>query len=1076
MITQRLMKLGSWNLTLTDPSLKDEIDYFEHVVVIPGELRIPAVLSDASILSIARYVGIIRGKRVAGPAGGDDALELSGHGLSGWLGDEDGKGDIIEAARNYSVDTFANVLDRSGSTPYGLLRDAAGAQTAIHAGTLFSVAGTYTGNHRFIDQRSAIRYVVDVFGAEYRVNPDFTLDAGLESDLFVTTPTAILARKITDGRDPTIEGIPIAQFESDTDVHDYSTRVVVLADGSGSLIATGSADAASVPYVDGFANDVVRTRMVNEAETSAGNANSRAQLHLNRFAALRKALTISTKDFDVEGSFAVGDTVYVWDPTDEALVDITNEVRFRGAVLSPVKIRVLGQTFPITAGMSVYIRHGDATYTDVTDSVVFEEGETSLEVGANPRSLGGGEGGQILSGRVNTEPVPDDGSTPDVPVHANTPWGTASYLDNEGRTRARILVEWDTPLNTDASTITDGSHYTIRWRITGETEYQFSTVDFGTNKFLLQDLSPGVTYEISVAAVDRHNNSAGYGADESVVAQADTIAPSTPAAATVAGSPLALQISHDLGKASGGTFNLEADLDHLKVYVSTTSGFTPAEANRAGEIPATNANLTLGITVIKTFEILDTATRFVKVTAVDAAGNESGASAQASVTADLIDTAHITDALITTAKIDNLAVTNAKINDLNVNKLKAGTINAEIITLTGSAKLEIVQASGNIQLGSDVGPVVGYAGLSLSHSNFDNIFLRRNSDGVVFFRINDGGANALTFDSASGVLAVTGEIHANTGTLTTLTVDGTITLGTDGVLRTAPSGQRIEITGADQDRIRFFTGDSFEAIPGTTRAAVSGSGASRTLQTAVHAPTTTGDTNSMALIVRSESFDDSSFSPAIVASYGGGSSQTPQFRMETNIRLRLAEGTASEPGLAFVSDGKTGMYRSGTDEIALGSGGAEMFTGLNAATDEVRILPAFANAIASGDDHVGVTSTGLLRRQTSALKYKKFVARLDPRELANIDLDPARFKRRSTTTTRGERDDAWHVGLVADWLIDQDERLGRRDPNGKPENFNDRAVQAVLASKSIVAFEEITDLRTEIDELTTRLAELERAA
>ncbi|KKL74742.1 hypothetical protein LCGC14_2061870, partial [marine sediment metagenome] len=494
---------------------------FEHVVVIPGELRIPAVLSDASILSIARYVGIIRGKRVAGPAGGDDALELSGHGLSGWLGDEDGKGDIIEAARAYSGDTFANVLNRSGSTPYGLLRDAAGAQTAIHAGTLFSVAGTYTGTHRFIDQRSAIRYIVDVFGAEYRVNPDFTLDAGLESDLFVTTPTAILARKITDGRDPTIEGIPIAQFESDTDVHDYSTRVVVLADGSGSLIATGSADAASVPYVDGFANDVVRTRMVNEAETSAGNANSRAQLHLNRFAALRKALTISTKDFDVEGSFAVGDTVYVWDPTDAALVDITNEVRFRGAVLSPVKIRVLGQTFPITAGMSVYIRHGDATYTDVTDSVVFEEGETSLEVGANPRSLGGGEGGQILSGRVNTEPVPDDGSTPDVPVHANTPWGTASYLDNEGRTRARILVEWDTPLNTDASTITDGSHYTIRWRITGETEYQFSTVDFGTNKFLLQDLSPGVTYEISVAAVDRHNNSAGYGTDESVVAQAD---------------------------------------------------------------------------------------------------------------------------------------------------------------------------------------------------------------------------------------------------------------------------------------------------------------------------------------------------------------------------------------------------------------------------------------------------------------------------------------------------------------------------------------------------------------------------
>ena len=59
------MKLGTWSLNLTDTSLRDELGYFEHVVIVPAELRIPDRLSDASILSIARYVGIIRTKRVS---------------------------------------------------------------------------------------------------------------------------------------------------------------------------------------------------------------------------------------------------------------------------------------------------------------------------------------------------------------------------------------------------------------------------------------------------------------------------------------------------------------------------------------------------------------------------------------------------------------------------------------------------------------------------------------------------------------------------------------------------------------------------------------------------------------------------------------------------------------------------------------------------------------------------------------------------------------------------------------------------------------------------------------------------
>src|SRR5690606_4327508 len=118
-----------------------------------------------------------------------------------------------------------------------------------------------------------------------------------------------------------------------------------------------------------------------------------------------------------------------------------------------------------------------------------------------------------------------------------------------------------------------------------------------------------------------------------------------------------------------------SDLSHLNVYADVSSGFTPSASNLLGRITATAANLSLGIPVIGTFEMPDTTERFVKVTAVDLAGNESAASVAASVTATLIDTQHITD----------LAVTNAKINDLSASKITAGTITAQEIILSNSA-------------------------------------------------------------------------------------------------------------------------------------------------------------------------------------------------------------------------------------------------------------------------------------------------------------------------------------------------------------------------------------------------------
>ena len=67
-------------------------------------------------------------------------------GILGYLGDTDSRGMVLArnagvgAVRSYVGDTLNDVLDRSSSTPYGILRDESGAQRAVRKGTVTEVS------------------------------------------------------------------------------------------------------------------------------------------------------------------------------------------------------------------------------------------------------------------------------------------------------------------------------------------------------------------------------------------------------------------------------------------------------------------------------------------------------------------------------------------------------------------------------------------------------------------------------------------------------------------------------------------------------------------------------------------------------------------------------------------------------------------------------------------------------------------------------------------------------------------------------------------------------------------------
>ena len=730
MAVQEVLKaLGSWEVKLlpqTPRDVLDALDYFGHVAIVPGRLD-PAQYGD-NLLTTARYVGVVRTKTIGDDGrtnAPQDDLSVGGVGMAFWLGDEDGKGDVIENEIAPASASFATAIN--------MLLPASGAVTA---GTIYSVSGQYTGSHRYESPRSAISYVCDTMSTtsipvSWRVNGNGTLDAGPASNLFVVNPTCVITTKDA-GEDMSLRALP-GSVDVTRDVEDYTTRVVLLAEGEGTSIATGAADISpATGYKDIHGNALKLTRLVSESDTSTGNADTRAALQLSRFTSTRNALTLSTSDYDVHGSFVVGDRVWVYDP-DSGLVDTSTEITFRGNRINPIKLQVTETAWAVTDGYTVAYRTATGTWINLTDYVEFETDATStVTVGDFSRQLTDS----------STEPVGSrpnaDTSVPGQPVFIE-PFTGVAYLDSRGFTRARVILSWNAPNNVDGSTVLDGSHYEIRYAVdtdmlypatwsqvsqvrwqdlqiwsqpfaAPEGQWQTMVVNWDTTTAQLQDLSPGVGYDVQIRAVDTTGNTGAWSSTTTFVASADNIPPSTPAAPSVAGSRIAVQITHTLGKSSGGTYNLESDLDHLEVHVSYEPTFTPDETTLKGKAVANAAMIQAAIPVVFTAQVEETSARYVRVVAVDKTGNKSGPSDAATATALLIDDAHI--------------------SDLTVTKVTAGTIGADWIV---GARIKTADTGSRVEL---------------------------NSAGLQAY--NSGGTQTISIAAADGSVNIVGQLVSGT--------------------------------------------------------------------------------------------------------------------------------------------------------------------------------------------------------------------------------------------------------------------------------------------------------------------------
>ena len=796
-ITERHMGAGLFSVNFsqefTPTEIVESIQEWGHIIITPQEIDIKT-LTDSEIKSLSSYTGIVLNRALE-----EGVVTISGQGLSLYLGDGAGKGMVIAESnsigkvRNYTGTTLAETLFNSTAQtnkPLGIMRDEAGNLQAITQGTISNPAGTYTGSHFVETALSALKFVSEVLDTEYRVNPNGTIDAGPAANLFegvgTSQPNTIVV-KTAYGQDPEMEGVVPQGLRTEFNAADWVSRVDFTGEVGYFDIATdvaGEANLSSNPYKDLHGNALKRVGLVQEPDVAESLLNSRAQTLLNELSRVKKVLNLDLEQYEVSGDLSPGDFIYAFDPDIgfvDTAADATAESRskyelsFRGQTINPIKVRVMGLTYPIQNGMGCYFRDKDGNYTDLSQYVQYESGSAQVELGDTLRSVGDDLRFSEYSLSRHTAGV---FSIPDLPATPTLQAG--SYLDTTGNSKGFIRVVVSRPTNENGSQITDGHSYTVRYKKTTDSQYSFVSFPFtgvATESLLIQDLTIGATYQIGVNAVDKSGfkkMSAYDGSGEDLYTDSSSVnanfatnarieidkdgqAPSKPKTATaIASGPLKVQVTHHLGKAGTdgngnpyGNFTLEGDIDYLAVHAVVQSGnsanFTVSTSNKIGELRVTAGNLLQQIPLVGSADLADSSGHYFRFVAVDKSGNASDPSDGQTASADLIEESHIADATITTAKIGNAQITNALIADATIDTAKIANLSADKIN-AGTISADRI-ASGSIST----------AKLNFTPTNSSNVVasINASSEGI---SIN---ANRLTLSGVLQVGGAAGDINNN---------------------------------------------------------------------------------------------------------------------------------------------------------------------------------------------------------------------------------------------------------------------------------------------------------------------------
>lgn len=790
-VQEKVMAPGTFQVQLsatsTPNSVINSIDPWGQILIHTTRVD-ENTMSNQDMIKEARYVGVVQNLEYD-----LESFQVSGKGTMVYLGDTDSRGLVVAetstsgSVRSYTNDSLSDVLDRTTSTPYGLLRtgDTASQQAVrTKAGSIINPTTgttTYTGDHYLESAYKAIKFVAEHFDAEFYVDNEGYLYAGRPEDIFSghdTDPTAIILRE-GQGEDPNIEGFIPASITTGFNAEEYITKVELIPTSESKEVSMAEATVSVNEYKDLFNENLKRIQVVKDASSVESNYQARANLALSEYNRLKKTVNVSLQGYDISGSFKVGDKIFIYDPEvgfEDTESKASSESRslfqtvYQGQTINPEKIRVVGMSYPIQDGMGVYFRNSSTgNIIDLTDYVEFETGDISLEIGDVGQTLSTdfSTSAAVINQGTNDEfTIPDQPTKPsDGTVGFDATKGT--YRDGSGAAKGFIKLDWTTPQNKNGTTILDGSHFLIQWRMVSDrdgnsildesdvaldtSDYMSASIGFDQNSYVIENLNIGFTYTVRLFAFDIKGHSSDVVQVAAIQVPRSTFAPNKPATPENSQGSLAIgllraQIVHKLAqvKDSDGNvissvtnFSLDRDLSHLNVYGATsTFTMTYDSTNKKiqqsdidsyflGTIPVGVAAVDLGVSSVGTvnldaLNLTTNDTVYFYITAVNTSGRESEPSDifNSAGANPLIDSSHIGTAVITTAHIGTAQITDALIDTLGVNKLTSGTVSAKQITLATASGVDSYIQSSNYSSGSQGFKITSDGNIEANSGNF----------------------------------------------------------------------------------------------------------------------------------------------------------------------------------------------------------------------------------------------------------------------------------------------------------------------------------------------------------------------
>lgn len=358
-VNEGRMELGDWSVTLrkdTPLALRELLwRWWSHIVITPAWLD-PTQLSDAALLAAARYSGVAH---QVGPQ-----RRLSGVSPIWWLGDPNKiSSNFVGLA--FSADPYEDVYEDllGGMLPPGT----------------FTTGGSYSVQRIDSNLRQAIDRVIQATGHEWRVNPDFTFDAGERDDIYGTTPTVVIVEG-GGGRDLNLIGIDAEIHVDGPDYSDWVQSLNVYDQGGYGGTYNGSNAASRTPVGESVYAWVTNLDL---PEAPNGTGASIANLLGPDYNKPRYEITVDVLDEGVTECVRAGDLIWVYDEI-EGVRDFANQVTYGGRTIWPKLMRVERMSWPVRQGMGVYWREfgisTPLTYYDLTPYVEWETGNVTLEL------------------------------------------------------------------------------------------------------------------------------------------------------------------------------------------------------------------------------------------------------------------------------------------------------------------------------------------------------------------------------------------------------------------------------------------------------------------------------------------------------------------------------------------------------------------------------------------------------------------------------------------------------------------------------------------------------------------------